>query len=88
MDTAAIVKNLDFVITPDTALAHICGALAVPVWLALAKIVDWRWMLEREDCLWYPNTRLFRQIRLGDWKGVFHRIRQELQKILATRHQG
>jgi tetratricopeptide (TPR) repeat protein len=83
MDTAAIIQNLDLIIAPDTALAHLAGALAAPVWLALATIVDWRWMLRRKDSPWYPNTRLFRQVSLGDWEEVLHHIAKELRTVLA-----
>src|SRR5207302_7882499 len=70
MDTAAIMKNLDLVVSVDTAAAHLAGALGVPAWVALAAIVDWRWLLGREDTPWYPTMRLFRQRALGDWDSV------------------
>ena len=63
MDTAAIMMNLDLVITSDTAVPHLAGALGVPVWVALPFVPDWRWLLEREDSPWYPTMRLFRQTR-------------------------
>lgn len=72
--TAALVKNLDLVITCDSAPAHLAGALGAPVWVALAFAPDWRWMLERQDSPWYPTMRLFRQTAAGDWKSVFARI--------------
>jgi tetratricopeptide (TPR) repeat protein len=84
MDTAAVMKNLDLVIAPDTAVAHLAGALGVPVWLALSYVPDWRWLLEREDSPWYPSMRLFRQTQLGDWNGVFERMAQRLSEILAA----
>ena len=59
MDTAAIMMNLDLVITSDTSVAHLAGALGVPVWVALPFVPDWRWMLERSDSPWYPTMRLF-----------------------------
>jgi Tfp pilus assembly protein PilF len=80
MDTAAVMMNLDLVITSDTAVAHLAGALAVPVWIALPLVPDWRWLLKREDSPWYPGTRLFRQTRCDDWEGVFERIASELAK--------
>ena len=58
LDTAAVMKNLDLVITSDTAIAHLAGALGVPVWVALPWVPDWRWLMEREDCPWYPTMRL------------------------------
>ena len=80
MDTAAIIRSLDLVIAPDTSIAHLAGALGTPVWLALATVPDWRWLIDREDSPWYPNTRLFRQRRRGDWAEVFERMVEELRK--------
>jgi tetratricopeptide (TPR) repeat protein len=77
-DTAAIMKSLDLVITSDTAVAHLAGALGVPVWVALSYAAEWRWLLEREDSPWYPTMRLFRQTKLDDWEGVFARMAEEL----------
>jgi hypothetical protein len=82
MDTAAVMRNLDLVITSDTAVAHLAGALGVPVWVALGRACDWRWLDEREDCPWYPTMRLFRQERLGDWDGVFAAIAAELARVV------
>jgi len=79
MDTAAIMKNVDLVITSDTAVPHLAGALGVPVWVALPHVPDWRWMLQREDSPWYPTMRLFRQARDGDWEGVFAHMAAELK---------
>ncbi len=79
MDTAAIMMNLDLVITSDTSVAHLPGALGVPVWVPLPYVSNWRWLLDRDDSPWYPTMRLFRQKRAGDWEEVFHRIRAELQ---------
>jgi tetratricopeptide (TPR) repeat protein len=84
VDTAAILKHLDLVVTADTALAHLAGSLGAPVWVALAAIADWRWLLGREDNPWYPTLRLFRQTRLGDWEGVFVRMAAALQERLPT----
>ena len=78
VDTAAVLKNLDLLVCPDTSLAHLGGALGIPVWLALPFACDWRWMRERGDSPWYPTMRLFRQQRWGDWSGVFARIADEL----------
>jgi tetratricopeptide (TPR) repeat protein len=74
MDTAAVMACLDLVITSDTAIAHLAGALGVPVWVALPDACDWRWLLERPDSPWYPTMRLFRQRRGGSWDEVFARI--------------
>ena len=73
-DTPAIMMGLDMVIAPDTAVAHLAGALGVPIWLALPLGPDWRWMLDRADSPWYPTARLFRQADLGRWEPVFDRI--------------
>ena len=70
-DTAAIVASLDMVVTCDTAIAHLAGALGVPVWIALPLIPDWRWQLDRSDSPWYPSARLFRQTQLDRWDDVF-----------------
>lgn len=77
-DTAAFIQNLDLVITVDTAVAHLSGALGKPVWTLLPFVPDWRWFLEREDSPWYPTMRLFRQPSLGDWKSVIEMILKEL----------
>jgi hypothetical protein len=79
MDTAAVMQHLDLMVTSDTAIAHLAGALAVPVWLALPFARDWRWLLERADSPWYPTMRLFRQKRFGDWDEVFARIALAVQ---------
>lgn len=83
-DTAAIISNLDLTITCDTALAHLAGALAAPVWIALALVPDWRWLLERDESPWYPTARLFRQTRLDDWPEVFARIAGALTEHIRT----
>jgi ADP-heptose:LPS heptosyltransferase len=84
MDTAAVANTLDLVITPDTSLAHLAGALGVPVWVALPYDSDWRWLREREDSPWYRTMRLFRQRSWGDWDEVFERIARELEARLRT----
>jgi tetratricopeptide (TPR) repeat protein len=84
LDTAAVMMNLDLVITSDTAVAHLAGALGVPVWVALHHVPDWRWLLDREDCPWYPTMRLFRQTRPGQWEDVFEHIAEALQRRLAA----
>jgi tetratricopeptide (TPR) repeat protein len=73
-DTAALLMNLDLLITCDTAVAHLAGALGAPVWVALPLVPDWRWLLDRDDSPWYPTMRLFRQRKLGDWIDVFQEI--------------
>ena len=79
IDTAAIMANLDLVITSDTSIAHLAGALARPVWIALKYVPDWRWLTERTDSPWYPTARLFRQNQLDDWEGVVSEITEALK---------
>jgi tetratricopeptide (TPR) repeat protein len=83
MDTAAIMRGLDLVITSDTVTAHLAGALGVPVWLPLSVDPDWRWMHERSDCPWYPSMRLFRQPDPGNWSAVFAEMADEVKKLMA-----
>jgi hypothetical protein len=83
MDTAAIMSNLDLIVTSDTSLPHLAGALGLPVWLALPYVPSWQWMRERRDSPWYPTLRLFRQKAPGGWTGVFLEIRSELRKLAA-----
>ena len=80
LETARTVAALDLVITVDTMIAHLAGALGRPVWNMLCFAADWRWMLDREDSPWYPTMRLFRQTRRGDWKTVIQRVKEELCK--------
>lgn len=80
-ETAAAVSALDLVITVDTAVAHLAGALGIPVWLMLPHAPDWRWMLGRDDSPWYAGMRLFRQDRPGDWGGVADRVAAALAGI-------
>ena len=77
-DTAALVANLELVISVDTAVAHLAGAIEKPTWLLLPHIPDWRWQLGRPDSPWYPTMRLFRQTKRGDWAGVIDRIAADL----------
>jgi ADP-heptose:LPS heptosyltransferase len=83
VDTAAIMMNLDLVITCDTSVAHLAGALGVPVWVALPFVPDWRWLLDRSDSPWYPTMRLFRQQTPADWDGVFKEITAALRLQIA-----
>ena len=84
VDTAAVITCLDLIITCDTSIAHLAGALAVPVWVALKSDAEWRWLTERADSPWYPTLRLFRQERPGDWVGVFARLAAELGRLAGA----
>jgi tetratricopeptide (TPR) repeat protein len=83
LDTAAVMQKLDLVISADTAIAHLAGALGRPFWVALKHVPDWRWLLDREDSPWYPSCRLFRQRTPGDWDNVFSRMEAEIHRQLA-----
>lgn len=87
MDTAALIANLDLVITVDTSVAHLAGALGKPVWVILPMVSDWRWMQHRNDSPWYPTMRLFRQEQPSSWESVMVTIVQELQRLKAMRLQ-
>ena len=80
LDVAALMQLFDLVITSDTSIAHLAGALGRPTWVALKHTPDWRWMLERSDSPWYPTLRLFRQPSPGDWSGVFASMRAALSR--------
>jgi ADP-heptose:LPS heptosyltransferase len=84
MDTAAIISNLDLIITSDTSVAHLAGALGAPTWVLLNTNADWRWMLDREDSPWYPSMRLFRQENFGDWQQVFNTVEKELSLLVNS----
>ena len=81
-DTAALAANMDLVISVDTSVAHLAGALAKPVWVLLPFIPDWRWLLDRDDSPWYPTARLFRQDDSRRWDSVFARLRAALDDFL------
>ena len=83
-DTAAVLRSLDLVITVDTALAHLAGALGVAAWVALPYTPDWRWLLERTDSPWYPSLRLFRQSQPGNWDEVFERIAAAVREQMSV----
>jgi len=80
-DTAALIAELDLIISVDTAVVHLAGAMGKPVWVLLPEPADWRWMLRREDSPWYPTMRLFRQSRPGEWDEPIARMSQELAKF-------
>ncbi|MGB8840159.1 MAG: tetratricopeptide repeat protein [Aliidongia sp.] len=84
LDAAEAIAALDLVITVDTALAHLAGALGKPVWILLPMAPDWRWMTGRSDSPWYPTARLFRQSRIGDWGGVIRDVAEALGGFNAS----
>jgi tetratricopeptide (TPR) repeat protein len=83
-DTAAAIEQCDLVISIDTSVAHLAGALGKPLWLLLPLVADWRWLQERADSPWYPTARLFRQQQDGDWESVITRIAKELRALKAS----
>ncbi|MDO9357399.1 MAG: tetratricopeptide repeat protein [Polaromonas sp.] len=83
-DTAALCELVDVVISVDTSVAHLAGALGRPVWIALPFNPDWRWMLARDDSPWYPSARLYRQSASGDWDGVARRIAADLERLMGS----
>jgi hypothetical protein len=87
-DTAALMQQLDMILTVDTSLLHLAGALGLPVWGLMSHCCDWRWMLDREDSPWYPTLRLCRQKSLDDWSELFARVANELPSALARQDSG
>ena len=83
VDTAAVIANCDLIISSDTAIAHLAGALGYRTWVVLKKIPDWRWMLDRNDSPWYPNMRLYRQKERDNWEEVFETIKKDLQSLIT-----
>jgi ADP-heptose:LPS heptosyltransferase len=81
-DTAALLDLMDLVITIDTSVAHLAGAMGKPVWILLPFNPDWRWLLDRNDSPWYPSARLFRQQQIGNWAGVIDRVKHELRSVI------
>jgi tetratricopeptide (TPR) repeat protein len=79
-DAAALIESMDLVVTVDTSVAHLSGALGKETWVVLPFTADWRWMADRDDCPWYPSVRLFRQSSPGDWTPVLQRVKEELKK--------
>jgi tetratricopeptide (TPR) repeat protein len=83
-DTAALISNLDLVISVDTSIAHLAGALGRPVWILLPYLPDWRWLLDRDTSPWYPTARLFRQDDTRQWGGVLARVRDSLREFVVS----
>jgi ADP-heptose:LPS heptosyltransferase len=82
--TAAMVSCLDLVISVDTSVAHLAGALGCPVWILLPYTPDYRWLLDREDTPWYPKARLFRQSEAREWLSVMDRVHGELKGFVVA----
>jgi ADP-heptose:LPS heptosyltransferase len=82
-ETAALVATLDLVITTDTCIAHLAGAMDKPVWILLPYLADWRWMQEIETTPWYPSARLFRQRAPGDWAEVVERVIRQASELAS-----
>ena len=83
-DTAALISQLDLVISVDTSVAHLAGALGKPVWILLTHAPDWRWLLDRDDSPWYPSARLFRQSETRDWSSVMMHVRDALREFTGV----
>jgi ADP-heptose:LPS heptosyltransferase len=83
-ETAALMATLDLVITTDTCIAHLAGAMGKPVWILLPHLSDWRWMQQTETTPWYPTARLFRQRSPGDWDGVMERVVRQLSELCTV----
>jgi len=83
-DTVAIIAQLDLVVSVDTSVAHLAGAMGKPVWTLLPYVSEWRWLLDRDDTPWYPTMRLFRQRVPGDWQELINRVRSELAALLSS----
>jgi ADP-heptose:LPS heptosyltransferase len=84
-DTAALISLLDLVVSVDTSVVHLTGAIGRPFWVLVPLAPDFRWLLDREDSPWYPTARLFRQPRPDDWESVFEHVRAELAGMAARR---
>jgi hypothetical protein len=87
LDTTAVMANLDLIISTDTSIAHLAGALARPAWIALAFAAEWRWLLERSDSPWYPTFRLFRQRRRGNWESAVDPMTKAIGAMVSGRER-
>ena len=86
-DTSAIIENLDLVITVDTSVAHLAGALGKKTWVLLPFLPDWRWQLDGEKSIWYPTIKLYRQPKIGDWNSVFFKLKKELVAYIKEKNK-
>ncbi|MBI3191520.1 MAG: hypothetical protein HYZ36_02565, partial [Pedosphaera parvula] len=84
-DTAAVLNALDLLISVDTSVVHLAGALGRPVWTLVPFVPDWRWLMDRDDTPWYPPMRLFRQPVIGDWDSAIQTVGRELERLTAMR---
>ena len=82
-DSAGLLENLDLVISVDTSVVHLAGAMGKQVWTLLPRVPDWRWLIDRPDSPWYPTMRLFRQQQLRNWPEVFQTVADELAAVVA-----
>ena len=80
-NTGALIENLDLIITTDSSIAHLCGALNKNAWIMLSYLPDFRWLLNRKDSPWYPSLKLYRQNRSNDWSSVIENIKKDLKMI-------
>lgn len=85
MDTAAVIKNLDLIISVDTSIVHLAGALGANVWVLIPHSAEWRWMINRDDTPWYPGMRLFRQPKPGDWNSVIKIVHENLENFVKNK---
>jgi ADP-heptose:LPS heptosyltransferase len=83
--TAAAISHLDLIVSVDTAVAHLAGALGKPVWILLPARSDWRWLTDRDDSPWYPSAKIFRQRVEGEWVPVIASVAAELSRVAADR---
>jgi len=83
MDTAAIMKHLDLVITVDTSMAHLAGGLGVPTWVVLPFPAEWRWLIDRTDSPWYPTIKLFRKKADSNWQEVIDDVKDNVKEVMA-----
>ena len=81
------MSNCHLIITSDTAIAHLAGALGCPTWVVLKKVPDWRWMLKRNDSPWYPNMKLYRQNEKNNWKSIFEIIKKDLELLTTQKKE-
>ena len=86
-DTSAVIENLDLIITVDTSVAHLAGALGKTSWVLLPYLPDWRWLVEGENSIWYPSIKLYRQPKMGDWNSVFKELQKDLVLFVKNKHQ-